>query len=340
MQWVKNSIDVHQGNGSAAYYSRLLRPLNPWAKAYPETTGYLLNTLLDYKEEEAWIDTYVDRCTDWLCKIQYPSGAFPALYADSGKPSIFNTGMILFGLTASYQHRPKNNLLLAIENAVQWLLDQLGPDHLWSEETTEKGRVPSYYTRVIWAILEANLILAWKEIPDQMQQVLDVIRSRCLENGAVGDWGFEARRPAYTHTIAYTLRGFWEAGRLLHDHKAVRAATKGMNALEDAFFRAGKLAGEYDLRWQGDHRYVCVPGNLQLACLAYRINRPDFGAGLIQQVLGTQQMDPEKGNYGGLPGSWPVYGPYMRFKYPNWGPKFLLDALRLAGAHAPTFHKM
>ncbi|MGH2874310.1 MAG: hypothetical protein ACRDL5_17860, partial [Solirubrobacteraceae bacterium] len=32
---------------------------------------------------------------------------------------------------------------------------------------------------------------------------------------------------------------------------------------------------------------------------------------------------------GGLPGSNPVWGPYMRFSLPNWAAKFLLDALLL-----------
>ncbi len=32
---------------------------------------------------------------------------------------------------------------------------------------------------------------------------------------------------------------------------------------------------------------------------------------------------------GGLPGSWPVWGPYGRLRILNWATKFLVDALSL-----------
>jgi hypothetical protein len=32
--------------------------------------------------------------------------------------------------------------------------------------------------------------------------------------------------------------------------------------------------------------------------------------------------------YGALAGSAPLWGDYMRFRYPNWAPKFFLDAMR------------
>ena len=51
------------------------------------------------------------------------------------------------------------------------------------------------------------------------------------------------------------------------------------------------------------------------------------------QIL--QNEDP--GIVGALPGSFPIFGSYMRGGYPNWATKYLLDALLLqldaASAH-------
>ena len=79
---------MHQLNGSAAYYSTWNPFRKSWAPAYPETTGYLIETLLDYNSEYPWTADYAEKCADWLLGVQMPSGAFPSLYATSGKPKL------------------------------------------------------------------------------------------------------------------------------------------------------------------------------------------------------------------------------------------------------------
>jgi hypothetical protein len=37
---------------------------------------------------------------------------------------------------------------------------------------------------------------------------------------------------------------------------------------------------------------------------------------------------------GGIPGSAPIWGPYERFKYPNWAVKFFIDALLVKRRYA------
>jgi hypothetical protein len=48
---------------------------------------------------------------------------------------------------------------------------------------------------------------------------------------------------------------------------------------------------------------------------------------LLQSLLKYQQPSGESGIKGGLSGSAPIWGRYMRFRYPNWGIKFFLDAI-------------
>jgi hypothetical protein len=48
----------------------------------------------------------------------------------------------------------------------------------------------------------------------------------------------------------------------------------------------------------------------------------------ITFVVRTQNMNSSNTNiYGAVAGSYPIYGLYERFKYPNWATKFLIDAL-------------
>ena len=96
LAWLRRSIEVTGGQGSSHSWS----PLFGWAKAYPETTGYLIETLLDYvvlKDDDS-LRELAFQCANWLVSIQLPNGSFPGLLAGNKEPSVFNTAQILFGL--------------------------------------------------------------------------------------------------------------------------------------------------------------------------------------------------------------------------------------------------
>ncbi len=61
--------------------------------AYPEVTGYLIPTLLQYGEREL-----ADRLTRWLLCAQRADGSFTS---PDGVPHIFDTGQVLRGLLAA-----------------------------------------------------------------------------------------------------------------------------------------------------------------------------------------------------------------------------------------------
>ncbi|MEQ1744699.1 MAG: hypothetical protein ABMA02_04690 [Saprospiraceae bacterium] len=74
MGWLRRSIKATGGNGSAHSYS----PVFGWARAYPETTGYLIPTLLhcaDFLQDDA-LRVLANQCQDWLLSIQLPGGAW------------------------------------------------------------------------------------------------------------------------------------------------------------------------------------------------------------------------------------------------------------------------
>ncbi len=76
IEWLKRSQDksAYQDGGSARDFS-LLRG---WASSYPETSGYILPTLIDFaaRTNDQSLADRAQRMLDWLVSIQFPEGGF------------------------------------------------------------------------------------------------------------------------------------------------------------------------------------------------------------------------------------------------------------------------
>ncbi len=327
LSWVRRSISVTRDQGSAHSWS----PFFGWAKAYPETTGYLVETLLAYasvKEDESLRDLALG-CASWLDTIQLPSGAFPGLLAGNTKPSVFNTSQILFAAPH----------IKGANRAVDWLLSVLESDGAWRAHAFVPGFVPSYYTRAVWGVLYANKFIQKPEIEDLMRQSLHFYAARFLPNQALESWGFRAGEAAFTHTLAYALEGFLECAQLLNEpvilDQTICALERLLMEREQV---GGRTAGRYDARWRGDYSFRCITGNCQLSILYHKAwtltGEPKFKAAshsFLTEIIGFQKLGANKNTFGALPGSAPFWGPYLPFRYPNWTAKFFLDAMLVWG---------
>jgi hypothetical protein len=330
LDWLRRSMDVHDGKGSAAFLA-----LGKWAPPYPETTGYLIETLLnyaDYLKEPEWSDRALS-CGRWLLEVQHANGSFPALYAHSGQPSIFNTGMILFGLARLYKEPGGADYQPALERAMEWMLGELAPDGSWPQHAYHPGFIPSYYTRAVWAVLEAGKVLGQPDAESSMRKALSFYANRFSNNGYVKDWGFHPEKPAFTHTIAYTWRGFWEAAWMLKEEKILEQVIRGLDEFAALREDKGQTPGSLDEKGHPDFSFLCLTGNFQLSALAARIYQHSGGIRFrrlartfFEEAAVRQVLKPKSKYHGGFAGSHPFWGPYQRFRYPNWAVKFFLDA--------------
>ena len=334
LAWIRRSIEVTGGKGSAHSYS----PLWGWAGAYPETTGYLLPTLLRYAEirQDASLRTLAGTCQKWLISKQLPSGAFPGGLAGNVAPSAFNTAMILFGLRNPVEKTlaELENIRRSLERAVFWLLGLLEPDGAWRQAAYVPGFVPSYYSYAVWAVLEVNQTETWPEIPGNMRRALHFYAQRFQPDGTVSDWGLRPGPVAFTHTIAYTLQGFWESALLLDEKEILEKTLYAADRILQEHHRHGRLAGRYGPNWRGDYSFSCPTGNAQLSILFSRIGETTgeqtfkTAAKLfLGEAACFQKLGSNRNTFGALPGSAPFWGPYLRWRYPNWGAKFFLDAV-------------
>ncbi len=332
LAWLRRSVAVHRGQGSAHSYS----PLFGWAKAYPETTGYIIPTLLDYaviRKNEGLRQDAIS-CGQWLCQIQMPSGAFPGLLVGHTEPSVFNTAQILFGLTRMLEETEEEQYRIALERATTWLLRTLETDGSWRQAAYVPGFVPSYYTRAVWGMLRANQLLQKPEIDAAMRRALHFYAARFLPNGTVRDWGFWPEKAAFTHTMAYTVEGFLESAVLLNEPDILQKTISSADIFWSVVQQKGRTAGRYDQDWRGDYKFRCLTGNAQWSLIFQRLfalKKEDqhrrAARFLLSEIVDYQILGTNENTHGALPGSAPVWGAYQRCRYPNWGVKFFLDAV-------------
>jgi hypothetical protein len=333
LQWVRRSIAATGGHGSAHSW----HPFLGWSKAYPETTGYLIETLLDYADfrQDESLREVAENCAKWLETIQLDSGAWAGLLAGNTRPSVFNTSQILFGLARarSVAVPPPNGG--GVGKAANWLLSVLDSDGAWRQAAFVPGFVPSYYTRAVWGLLRANDSLQKPEIEAAARRALHFYAARFLPNGAVRGWGFKPDEAASTHTIAYTLEGFLECATRLHEQEILDKTIRSLSTLLALGAKAGgRTAGRYDADWRGDYSFVCVTGNCQLSIVSHKVweltSEVKFrkaAESFLMEVIDFQKLGRNLNTFGALPGSAPIWGSYLPFRYPNWAAKFFLDAM-------------
>jgi len=145
-------------------------------------------------------------------------------------------------------------------------------------------------------------------------------------------------RQSLTHTIAYTYRGLFELAIILRRNDYWDVLLTANERLLRRLEIKGKLAAGFDHEWKECADYVCLTGCAQLAGIWMRLYRRFADVRFLNGALkaldlvkNTQILDsPYPGINGGVAGSFPVWGSYIRFGYPNWAAKFLLDGLLYA----------
>lgn len=336
--WLLSSIS--RRGGSCAYYA----PIVGWSGEYPETSGYIMPTLYRCSEVLAVYKYKKGALSilDWLLEIHNEQGYWLSGFEGSKDrtPSVFNTAQILLGLTQMYRHNKDTSLLEHISKSASWLSGLVDEKGFFSEGAYIEGYDPSYYTRVAWPMLEAAKLLDDTKVMSSAKQCLSRISLLKNKHNFIENSGFYRKGPAFTHTIAYTLRGFMESARIL-DCDDYENIIKGIinRICVDAKKTQGNLPGCFDEKFNPAGDYCCLTGNVQLAiCLFLRYNiTKDIKLASCAEILikYVQESKSKLSNLlfpktkGAIAGSYPIWGKYMRFRYPNWAAKFYLDALLL-----------
>jgi len=335
MRWLCRAQDAYPPGGVSIDYSLV----HGWRPGYPETTGYIIPTFIKYAKVADQND-YVERAVrmaDWELSIQEPDGSFKGGPWGSNLGSfVFDTGQILFGLIDAHKVTGQDKYLQAAVRACDWLVQVQDPAGMWKRNTYH-GIAHVYYTRVAWGLAEVGVHTGNRAYVEAACRNADWVLAQQLPNGWFDQAGFTDRghQAPFTHTIAYTIEGLLELGACVARREYVDAAQRSADALL-AICPDGFFYGTYDRHWTSRDRYSCLTGNAQIALIFFRLyqlrgdDRFLPAARAINRFLcHCQYTDGAPQTAGAISGSYPIWGGYQRFTFPNWAAKFFADALLL-----------
>jgi folate-dependent phosphoribosylglycinamide formyltransferase PurN len=337
--WLERAQDASGDGGVSGRY----RLKSGWTPSYPETTGYIVPTFLQLAEEpggERFRDR-ARRAVDFLLALQLPNGAFPGgeLSARAREASFFNTGQILAGLIGWHQSAGDARVLEAARRAADWLVSIQSPDgafrtHLYHDLVTTYGAHSScwlaefgHHTRDKRYINAATRHVEW------------VLTNRDAATGWIDKCGFtpanHQARQSVTHTIAYTLWGVLTTSRIAGRADGVAAVEQAALAIARRLELSGTLPGVLDSNWKPAAAFSCLTGNAQMALVWLALYELGADARFLNAALKAIDLvktaqplsNPDPGIRGGIPGSDPIWGSYIRMAVPNWSAKFFIDAL-------------
>jgi hypothetical protein len=336
--WLAAAQDSQKDGGIAGRY-QLDRG---WTSSYPETTGYIVPTLLALNDilPETGFRARAGRAVRFLLSVQLPDGSFPGLeIADNrNAPSAFNTGQILHGLTAWLRATGDRDVRVAAERAARWLVALQDPD----------GAIRLHAYEDIVATYTAHLtcwLAEWGYYADDdaaraaASRHLDWVLGHRRANDWIALMGFDVAQhradEAFTHTIAYAIWGILTTSVILGRADGIAAATAAAERLARRLELSGFLPGVIGSDWRGRSTFACVTGNCQMALIWLRLHSLSRNLRFVNAALKaidlakiTQPMHGQNpGLVGGIPGSDPISGAYIEGALPSWAAKFFIDAL-------------
>jgi uncharacterized protein YyaL (SSP411 family) len=349
-RWLCRAQDATGDGGVSGGFDLLA---GSWYPSYPETTGYIIPTFLAFAERHSDEKAHQRalRMADWETDIQMEDGAvLSGVMGTSPGPAVFNTGEVLFGWISALEASGDQRYARAARSAAEWLVRHQGDDGAWRQQLSmmTSASVHSYNNRCSWALAYAASVLGEERFMMAARRNTEWVLDQQNELGWFAHTGFTDTEAPLLHTISYVIEGLLGVYAFTGETRYLDGARRALDPIAE-LYRAGRLAGRLDSRWHGTVSWRCVTGDAQIAVVMHRLDRHCPGNGyaelarrLIDDVAEMQlRLTAARGGAaavdgggvspanGGVPGSYPIWGEYMRFALPNWAAKFFLDALLL-----------
>lgn len=337
--WLCAAQDATGNGGVSAAYSLH----GGWDVAYPETSGYIIATFLAAAEalDDAQLAERARRIGEWEIAIQAGNGG---VLSRPGRPEtrVFNTGQVILGWLALFEHARDERYLRAAQRAGDYLIGLQEADGTWQRDTYCGAR--TYHARTDWGLLRLARLVRQDRYAEAARRNLRWVMRQQQDNGWFRNCGFNDEDPV-THVIDYTLIGVLESALVepaAFDRSPVELVRRSLDALcsivDAPGIRGipGMIPASFDAHWRSRDRYSCLTGNAQLAHTLLRANglaaNARYAAAadkLIGALKHTQALDAgaPASVRGALPGSYPMHAAYFPDGFPNWGAKFFADAL-------------
>ena len=330
--WLHRAQDAWPDGGISSRYDLLAQRFQP---QYPETTGYLIPTLLNLVALDAEARARGFRAGEWLLTRQLESGAIDCR-SDGSRGGenplvyLFDCGAILQGFTALYRDSHDDRWA----QAGRRLADFLIAEQLQSGDWKTLLYFPyfgSHQALTAFALIDLGQAIGRDDYVAAGRRCLDVIRPNLQANGYITNCHFTDRpgeAMAFLHPLAYTVEGYLKSGQCLQNDDYVEAARPALTMLQRRFELGRRLlASHYDTNWKPVTAYSALDADSQIAALWFQFGKRTGDWSFISSAL--KMMDLIRAAIsadGGIPGSFPVYGLNQQFLCINWAPKYFIDA--------------
>lgn len=333
LAWLERAQDLTGCGGVSYGYS--LR--GGWWPPYRETSGYILTTFLRAARElgRPALAQRALAVARWLLEIQNADGSFSnPKFGHEG--IVFDTGQDLFGLVAAWEQTKDPTFLNAARRAGDWLVDVADADGIWTR-FEHKNTPHVYNTRTAWALLRLNQVDPNPRWLQTARCNLDWALAHQTNSGFFDRNAFVEGDAPYTHNISYAICGLQESGWLIGESRYVQAARRCSDAVLAHLRQDGFIPGQICPAGHPTSWYSCLTGQCQLAVVwakqfnasgeAHLKQASEQSLGYVMRRQRTAASEP--GVRGAIAGSYPVYGRYAPFSFPNWAAKFFVDACLL-----------
>jgi len=342
--WILRAQNATPDDGVSLGYFPCSADRVRWRPSYPETTGYIITSLLEYAKcyGDARARDAAIRMACWEASIQMESGAVqggPVVPRDRQTPAAFNTGMVLDGWCSAYDVTGDAMLLDAARRAADFLVDDLDEAGYYRTNGAfvKTGEIKTYTCLCAWAVHRFGDCVGEARYRDAAVRSVEAALRQQQANGWFAHNCLTRSDAPLTHTVGYTMQGILEVGVCASREDFVTAVARTMQAIIPHIDENGFLPGMFFSDWRPAAFSSCLTGSAQIAIVGYRLHQitgvSSYRAAadrLTDFLKALQSLDARDENVNGaIAGSFPIFGNYMRGGYPNWATKYLLDALML-----------
>ncbi len=343
MTWLARAQDVCNGKGVSALYF-----LNRgWDIAYPETSGYIIATFLEYSSIYNDISFYerAIQIGDWEIEIQTNSGGILSNPTKSFV-RVFNTGQVILGWCLLYERTQDKKYLEAACKAGDFLANTQENDGRWIQNTYCGAR--TYHARIDWALLRLYQLTEKIQYLNIAEKNIKWVLEQQNANGWFENCGFDDNMPIM-HVIVYTLRGLLECHNMniesINKLKILQKLIKPTNKINEFISNqpvrniAGLIPTSFQNNWFTQDNHSCLTGNAQYAIYLYRLSQinndslhSEYADIIVSSLKRTQKISVNKNVQninGAIAGSYPINLGYCPLSFPNWATKFFADAIMM-----------
>ncbi|MGE3916174.1 MAG: hypothetical protein AB7F78_10790 [Hyphomicrobiaceae bacterium] len=336
--WLVRSIEACGGVASSKGY----RFMKGWMPPYPETTGYIIPTLLalDRSRGSDKLEATALEMGRWLTGVQQPGGGFAGYELGlQSRPDVFDTGMILLGFNALIHKGEREAFLEPARKAAEFLAQSMDESGCFVRNMSH-DMVHAYNVRSAWGLMAFGQLAGDRQLINRAAACADWTIGQQNAHGFYLQNSFKPGGNANTHGTAYVMRGLLQCHMLSGDARYLASVKRAAAEVCRLYAREGWIAAELGPEWQYLSSHICLTGYAQLAIVLYRLFVMEGDAEhrrvadlLLEDVARHQTLDDAQPWHGGIAGSFPIWGRYAPLQYPNWATKFFVDAV-LAQRHA------